>query len=398
MYPLTIGLVIESKKLWEDVQAAIQDLPVRVVVEQQEIGPWPEFLDKIQRVRPDVLLLEMARVRDTFPEVVRNIKSTPAPPQIVAVDSSADPETILAAIRAGANEFLYPPLSTSLRDAFERLSGGRGKQRGDSQHPSKTIAFLSAKGGCGATTIACHIAVELQRQTKLEVLLADLDLHAGMVGFLMKAKSPYSVLDAVKNIQRLDLSFWKALVSNGIPGLKVMAAPSTFSYEEPPSCEQIRHVLRFVRTEYDWTVLDLGRSLSPLTRGALDDVDQAFLVTTLEVPALHQVKGITQKLVESGFDQNKLHLILNRMPKNPEISPDELEKMLGLTLYATLPNDYPGLYQSYAEGTLLPANSRLARHFVQLAAKIAGTPEEKEVKRKFPFFGKENSNGRQLRQ
>ncbi|MDQ2898868.1 MAG: hypothetical protein M3Y07_03595, partial [Acidobacteriota bacterium] len=93
-----------------------------------------------------------------------------------------------------------------------------------------------------------------------------------------------------------------------------------------------------------------------------------------------------------------LHLILNRMPKNPEISPDELEKMLGLTLYATLPNDYPGLYQSYAEGTLLPANSRLARHFVQLAAKIAGTPEEKEVKRKFPFFGKENSNGRQLRQ
>ncbi len=388
MYPLTMGLVIETKALWEEVQSSIQDLPVRVVLEQQEIGTWPDFLDKLQRMRPDVLLLEMARIRDNFPEVVRKIKSAPGSPQIVAVDTTADPETILTAVRAGANEFLYPPLTLNLQDALERLSGGRGKQRGDPHHPSKTLAFLSAKGGCGATTIACHIAVELQRQTKQEILLADLDLHAGMVGFLMKAKSPYSVIDAVKNIQRLDLSFWKALVSNGIPGLKVMAAPATLSYEEQPTYEQIRHVLRFVRTEYDWTVLDLGRSLSPLTRGVLDDVDHVFLVTTLEVPALHGVKGITQKLIEGGFDQTRLHLILNRMPKNPEIRPEELEKMLNIPIYATLPNDYPGLYQSYAEGTLLPANSRLAKYFAQLASKIAGIPEEKEKeKRKYSFFG-----------
>lgn len=57
MYPLTIGLVIETKALWEEVQSSIQDLPVRVVLEQQEIGPWPAFLDKLQRMRPDVLLL-----------------------------------------------------------------------------------------------------------------------------------------------------------------------------------------------------------------------------------------------------------------------------------------------------------------------------------------------------
>ena len=58
------------------------------------------------------------------------------------------------------------------------------------------------------------------------MLLADLDVSAGMVAFLMKSVSPYSVADALNNVDRLDSSYWKALVSNGIPGLEVISAPT----------------------------------------------------------------------------------------------------------------------------------------------------------------------------
>ena len=61
--------------------------------------------------------------------------------------------------------------------------------------------------------------MELGRAGGRKVLLADFDMDAGMVGFLMKVKSPYSILDAINNLHRLDASYWKALVSNGIPGL-----------------------------------------------------------------------------------------------------------------------------------------------------------------------------------
>ena len=43
------------------------------------------------------------------------------------------------------------------------------------------------------------------------VLLADFDLNGGMIEFLLKCKSQYSVIQAMQNSHRLDENFWKAL-------------------------------------------------------------------------------------------------------------------------------------------------------------------------------------------
>jgi Flp pilus assembly CpaE family ATPase len=103
----------------------------------------------------------------------------------------------------------------------------------------------------------------------------------------------------------------------------------------------------------------------------------------LEVVALHGLKSIVHGLFDQG---EKLQLILNRTPKLMDISTQELEKILGRSLYAALPNDYMGLYQSYSSGNLLNSNTRLAQHFALLASKIAGLPPAK-AKKKFALFG-----------
>jgi pilus assembly protein CpaE len=249
----------------------------------------------------------------------------------------------------------------------------------------KIIGFLSAKGGCGATTIACHTAIELPHQTKSKVLLADLDFDSGMIGFLLKSKSPYTIIDAARNTQRLDENYWKALVSNGFAGLEVITAPvPPVTRVIPP--EHLKFVLTFLRTQYDWVVIDLGRSLNVLSASALEDIDQLFLVTTLEVPALHQAKQIVQKLLDSGYPSTKLHLLLNRAPKSYEVTMQELETMLGAPVYTSLPNDYSALNESYSEGKLLPPGSNLGKHFARLAMKIAGV-EAQGGKKKFSLFG-----------
>src|SRR5262249_31171156 len=165
-----------------------------------------------------------------------------------------------------------------------------------SKQGGKSFGFLSAKGGCGATTLICHVAVELGRQNQ-KVLLADLDLDAGMIGFLTKTKGTYSILDAVNNLHRLDTSYWKALVSNGIPGVEIVPSPVALASRTTPREEQLRHVLAFVRPYYDISLVDLGRSLSRTSMGALEEIDETCLVTTLEVPALHQAKLIVQTLL-----------------------------------------------------------------------------------------------------
>jgi pilus assembly protein CpaE len=181
----------------------------------------------------------------------------------------------------------------------------------------------------------------------------------------------------VQNIHRLDLSYWKALISNGQAKLEVIPAPPMASIKRSLDPEPFRQVLNFAQSAYDWIVADLGRNLNVLSMNLLEDVDDVFLVGTLDLPALHQAKQVAQTLMDSGYSQNRLHLILNRMPKRADFTPEEVERILGLPVYATLPNDYPELFEAYAHGTLLASNSDLGQHFAKLAMKIAGVQKQK---------------------
>ncbi|MBV9404585.1 MAG: AAA family ATPase [Acidobacteriaceae bacterium] len=348
----------------------------------EHTGDWSHLLERLAETKPEVLLLDLAAVPSELNIAMRQLRYQAPRMRVVALHSSADPTTILAAMRAGANEFLHPPLEENLIAALERLLSNSEADMVPASR-GKIIGFLSAKGGCGATTLACHVAAELQTLTHKNVLLADLDLTSGLVGFLMKTPSSYSILDAMKNLSRLDESLWKALIVEHRPGLCVIPAPAAYSRWDHPDENRLRQVLQFMRTQHDWVVLDLGRSLNSIATAVLDEIDQLFLVSTLEVVALHGLKSIVHGLFEQG---EKLQLVLNRTPKMMDISTQELEKILGRSLYAALPNDYMGLYQSYSSGNLLDPNTRLAQHFALLASKIAGVQPVKS-KKKFALFG-----------
>lgn len=342
---------------------------------------WNALVERVAKTRPEGLLIDLSAVPDVA-IAMRQLRYAAARIKVAVLHPVADPQMILSAMRAGANEFIHPPFDGTLCQALERMLHSADlelvpRTRG------KLIGFLSAKGGCGATTLACHVACELQNLTGKKVLLADLDLTSGLAGFLMRTPSTYSILDAVKNLVRLDESLWKALTTNYKPNLAVLPAPASYSRLDHPDESQLRQVLHFARTQHDWVVLDLGRSLNSIATAVLEELDQLFLVSTLEVVALHGLKTIVHGLFDQG---EKLQLVLNRTPKTVEISVPDLEKLLGRSLYCALPNDYLGLYHSYSNRNLLDSNSRLARHFSLLAAKIAGVAPMR-AKKKFALFG-----------
>jgi pilus assembly protein CpaE len=389
MYPLTIGLAIENRDLWEQAQSCLADLPFRVIVEHQDLGDVSNFLDRLERMRPDVVLVDISGWKEPLETLVSSIRSAIGDPMIIALNNSAEADAILAVLRAGINEYLFPPLQEPLKKSLEKRSAERSRRRSDGvKGGGKAFAFLSAKGGCGATTLVTHVAAELGRQNQ-KVLLTDLDLDAGMVGFITKTKAVYSILDAVNNLHRLDIHYWKALVSNGIPGVEIVSSPLALASKQQPKDEQIRHVLGFARPHYDWTLVDLGRSLSRMAMAALEEIDEACLVTTLEVPALHQSKQIIQTLLDSGYGKNRIRLILNRAPKRLDIQPGELEKMLGIPIFCMIPNDYPELYETYAEGRMLNRSSELGKSISRLAMKLANLEDDKnKEKKRFAFLGK----------
>ncbi len=381
MVPANLLLYVTDGALRREVLDVLRQSETPIPFDQED-SDWACLLERLGKTKPEVLLLDLSAVPVDLSSGIRQIRYHVPRIKVVALHSSADPKTILSAMRAGVNEFLHPPLADSLQVALERMLSTPDPDL-VAVHRGKVIGFLSAKGGCGATTLACHVGTELQRLTRKSVLIADLDLTSGLVGFLMKTPSSYSILDAIKNLTRLDESLWKALIVEYKQNLSVMPAPASYSRWDHPDEEQLRQVLQFMRTQHDWIVLDLGRSLNSIATAVLDEVDQLFLISTLEVVALHGLKSIVHGLFEQG---EKLQLVLNRTPKMMDISTQELENILGRSLYAALPNDYMGLYQSYSSGNLLDSNNRLAQHFAMLASKIAGVSPVKS-KKKFALFG-----------
>ena len=229
-------------------------------------------------MRPDVVLVDISTWKEPLEGLVGHIRGAIGDPMIIALNNHGGSGRDSGVDARGNQRISYPPLQENLRRALEKRSVERSRRRdGTAKGSGKAFGFVSAKGGCGATTLACHVAAELGRQNQ-KVLLADLDLDAGMIAFITKTKATYSILDAVNNLHRLDLHYWKALVSNGIPGRgNRLARRSLSASKQQPKDEQMRHVIGFARPYYDWTLVDLGRSLSRMAMAALEEIDEACI-------------------------------------------------------------------------------------------------------------------------
>ncbi len=380
MLSLTVGLAIRNDLLRAEVTGCIRDLPVRVLLEDRTLADTVELLSSIEQRRVDVLILDLTQLPEPLDRFLSRVKALSCNPSVIAVNDRADPDVILGAMRGGVREFLYPPLSDGLRKALELI--GEERRKTGPPRQGKAIGFLSVKGGCGATTIACHIAVELERLTAQDVVLADLDLYSGMISFLMRAKSEYTILDAAKNVHRLDESFWKALVSNGRGRLDVVLSEPLAGLRQQVDPAAFRQVLEFMAHGYGWAVVDLGGSLNLVAVSLLDRLDTLYLVATMDVPALHQAKQVINHLLDLGLNRSMLRLVINRMPRRPDFESSDIEKSIGLPMYYALPNDYPELYRAYAEGTLLPPSSELAKALSAMAARISGSELKEKPKQR----------------
>ncbi len=75
MYPLTIGLAIENRELWEQAQACLADLPFRVTVEHQDVGDLSNLLDRLERMRPDVVLIDISTWKEPLEGLIASIRT-----------------------------------------------------------------------------------------------------------------------------------------------------------------------------------------------------------------------------------------------------------------------------------------------------------------------------------
>ena len=300
---------------------------------------------------------------------------------VVVLTGLADEDFAHEAVRCGAQDYLIKgelsggSLARTLSYAMLRQrSQARALKPGSEL--GRAVGFLGARGGVGTTTVACHFSVELKERTASRVLLADLDVAGGSAGFLMKATSEHNIQEAAGNLARLDENYWDKIVVRVPEGPDVLLSQGSFALEQQANSERIRNVFDFTRTIYPWIVMDLGR-LNPLAMSLVAGLSDLFLIATLEVAVLYEVKQVAAQLMDTPMNRSLVHLIINRTHRSADISPAEAGKMVNLPVDAVLPECSSDLAEAYTDGKLLNAKSDLRRQLGRLVEKVAGLEAKK---------------------
>ena len=99
------------------------------------------------------------------------------------------------------------------------------------------------------------------------------------------------------------------------PNCGVLAAPDDPTHSIDVRPEHIDAILRLARQQYDFIILDVGRSLEAVSVKALDMADTIFPVLQLTLPFIRDGKRLLNLFRNLDYPREKIKLILNRHEK-----------------------------------------------------------------------------------
>lgn len=374
---LRIALVVETEKLRTEIWTALLEIGATAAFDLSASVNSLEAMAAVEREHPEVLFVETAKLGKSPAEWIGEIRRGGDLPLVVALHAEQDPEEMIRALRGGATEFLSLPLRPAFYEAIDRTTAILEARRAAVAQRGKVIGFLSAKGGCGATAIACHVAAAFAQVTgkPIRSLVADLDYQASSAASMLRVAPRRNAFDALDQVRRLNTNSWRDLVVQAMPNLDLLAGSAALPRTtlEPWRVEAL---FRYMARSYAYVCADLGRQLNTANWGFLQNIEDLYLVTGPDVLALYQTRSILQTLTGRGFDKSRVKLILNLNHGGPQdFWKESIEQMFEMQVYFVLPHDdsrdQPAA-TSADERFRFPDNTEFGRHILKLTAKIAG--------------------------
>jgi pilus assembly protein CpaE len=338
------------------------------VVEATSDYPAPEELGRLIRLHsPDLIFLslkEAARGLETGREIVAIEPSLP----LVGFGRRGNERVLLDLIKLGVREMLSPPFQDAeLADLAHRIRQLLNHLPPRLVKTGLLTSFLPAKPGVGTSTIALNTSIALSKRANMKVLLADFDLTSGLIAFMLKMGPAFSLLDMVNRSQDFDEDIWYKLIARR-GNLDVLASGRAAPGLRVESI-QIDDFLAVTRRLYDFLCVDLSGGMEPYSNELLCQSERIFLVCTPEVPALHLARERYAMLDALGLT-SRVNVILNRWDDRQTISRSEVETMLNVPIFETLPNDYKAVHSALMAGREVNSGSKLALQISGLADKL----------------------------
>jgi pilus assembly protein CpaE len=364
-------------------------VPIAIIEDRQGGGLQPDIAVVDIRFDTPSGMVGIERLRASGPSIA-----------IFAIASAADPDLILQAMRAGANEFFAWPsdfsssAGHSMEEAFlgavRRTASRRETAGGSTRQACLTHVFMGAKGGAGTTTVAVNCAVELLRLTKRSTIIVDLKPSLGEVALFLGVRPRFTVLDAIENLHRLDREFLKEIVARHKSGLEILAGSEQFDRPNATDSGALEELLRVLARAYEFVIIDAGNWINACAIAGLYAADTVFLVANPDVPSIRNAQRLVERVRQLGAGGDRIRILLNRTTDQHMIAPKQIETALGYSIHHSFVSDYRTVATALNSGVPLTManNSELAEQFSSFTRQLVGMQEEQaEPVRRARFLG-----------
>ncbi len=370
---LTAILICQDRELASVFTRSVENSRSFQIMADLKGYPSRQTLEiRLRQLQPDVVLLDLSSSLDAACELIQIITQVAPLTHVIGLHNANDSEALLRSLRLGASDFLYAPFDPAAQlEAADRLRRLKEPDQPADRELGRVIAFASSKPGSGASTLSAQTAFTLKKLTGRRVLLLDLDLMGGTIGFYLKLNHAYSMLDAIEHANRLNPAVWSSMIAH-CGGIDILPAPDAPVSSEVPS-DRLHSVLQYARMLYDWVIVDLPAIFYRPSLLMLTEADHMFLVSTGELPSLHLARKAITMLTQLGLTKDRYKLLVNRVNKRDGIGLTDLEKIFNSPVDAMFPNDYFSLHRVVTLGQPLGADCELGKAVEGLARKISGS-------------------------
>jgi pilus assembly protein CpaE len=335
---------------------------------------------------PELALQTMDRLQATFRQKLK----------LIAIASRTDTEFLVRAMRSGCDDFLAMPIDKALlTEALKRFQKGHLVDSLPALGKGKVISVCGVKGGVGTTTMAVHLAMHLVRKHGKRVLLIDHKHELGHVALHLGLKeSVYHFDELVRNASRLDSDLLDGFVTRHSSGLEVIPSPDACSRLNLPAADAVGIVLEYLRTRYDFVLIDSSLQQVAELTAILTASDEVHLVCTPDVAALRDLLRRIDHLSSVAGVTGKLRVVINRSTSDGAVSTQDIETAVRLPIVVSVPNNYADLMQALNAGEPISTQHgggftrAIAQWTNRLVADPAPQPSKSspaEPKRRFSF-------------
>jgi pilus assembly protein CpaE len=348
---LPIHLIGEDSLALASLRQQLEKEPAFFV--EPRVHGYADAFDNLRsKSGPVVAVIDLNRAEERAFAVAAEIKFKLTNVHLVMTSPDHNPQTLLRAMRSGAEEYLtqpfnWPEVLTSFDHIRKKIDvhslATPGGQLG------KIIAISSNKGGVGSTTLATNLASNLAARNK-SVCLVDLVLQFGSVTSFLNIDASYTILDLAKNIKRIDPLLLDGSLVKHSSGIRVLAEPFYAEDARKITPLDIDEILDVLAQSFDFVIVDTAKEFDEMLALVLDKASLVLFVTEMDVPSLKSAHRALELFERMGIVVKKIRLILNRYVKSKLMSLESVEKALGVKIFWTLPNNYPTAIAAVNQG------------------------------------------------